>query len=399
MAELSDVLIIGAGAAGLSTLESLRRKGFTGSVTVVGAEKWLPYDRPPLSKQVLAGTWDIERTQLRAPDALDDLNAVFLLDDPVVSLDSVRRHALTESGRELGAETIVIATGVRARTLPGQDGLDGVFAIRTRDDALALRARFAEKPRVVVVGEGVLGVEAAATANSLGLDVTVVGPLAHPMLAQIGPLVGAALGRVHAEHGVRLRLGAGVARLSHSDGKVNGVILADGEELPADVVVVAIGSIPETEWLADSGVTLDNGIVCDSYCRAAESIYAVGDVCRWYDESRGAHIRLENRTNATDQAAAVAAAIVGSAQPYTPIPYFWTDQYDIKIQVHGVITPDADVEIVDGSLDEGRFVAAYRTNGYVTAVLGWRMPKQSRLRRQLIVDDLSRISALPSPAV
>lgn len=191
---------------------------------------------------------------------------------------------------------------------------------------------------------------------------------------------------------MQLRLGNGVVGLTGDQGHVSGVELSTGEVLPADVVVVAIGASPATEWLADSGLELDNGVVCDSRCQAAPGIYAVGDVARWHHEQLGRLIRLENRTNATEQAMAVAGAILGEDRAYEPVPYFWTDQFDAKLQVHGFLPADAEVDVVEGELAAHRFVARYRSGGRVTGILGWNMPKQARQRRQEIVD------AVPSPA-
>jgi len=375
------VLVVGASAAGLSTVEALRRKGYRGEITVLGDELHAPYDRPPLSKQVLSGAWEPARAALRTQEMLAALEAELVLGDPAVALDPATRTVHTGSGRELRADAIVIATGVRPRTLPGQDGLAGVHVLRTLDDALALRTSLLGCARLVVVGEGVLGAEIAATARTLGLAVTIAGPLPAPLALQVGPLVSGLLAELHRERGVLLRLGAGVEGLTAEDGRVAGVRLGTGEVLPADVVVVAIGASPATQWLEGSGLRLDNGVVCDSRCRAAPGIYAVGDVARWHHEQLGRLIRLENRTNVTEQAAAVAAVILGADQPYVPVPYFWTDQFDVKIQVHGLIPAGAEVDVVEGDLAARRFVARYRSDGVVTGVLGWNMPKQSRLRR------------------
>jgi NADPH-dependent 2,4-dienoyl-CoA reductase/sulfur reductase-like enzyme len=375
------VLVVGASAAGLSTVEALRRKGYRGEITVLGDELHAPYDRPPLSKQVLSGAWEPARAALRTQEMLAALEAELVLGDPAVALDPATRTVHTGSGRELRADAIVIATGVRPRTLPGQDGLAGVHVLRTLDDALALRTSLLGCARLVVVGEGVLGAEIAATARTLGLAVTIAGPLPAPLALQVGPLVSGLLAELHRERGVVLRLGAGVEGLTAEDGRVAGVRLGTGEVLPADVVVVAIGASPATQWLEGSGLRLDNGVVCDSRCRAAPGIYAVGDVARWHHEQLGRLIRLENRTNVTEQAGAVAAVILGADQPYVPVPYFWTDQFDVKIQVHGLIPAGAEVDVVEGDLAARRFVARYRSDGVVTGVLGWNMPKQSRLRR------------------
>jgi NAD(P)H-nitrite reductase large subunit len=379
-----DVLVVGASAAGLATVEALRRKGYEGRVTVLGAEVHLPYDRPPLSKQVLAGTWTPEQARLRTPDALSALDAEFVLADPATRLDAGTRTVHTMSGRTLTADAVVLATGLRPRTLPGQHGLVGVHVLRTLDDALALRADLGPGRRVVVVGDGVLGAEIAATVSGLGGPVTLAGPQPAPLAYQFGPLAAGLLAELHDARGVELRLGAAVTGLTEEGGRVAGVRLATGEVLPADVVVVAFGAAPATEWLSGSGVLCDNGIVCDSRCRAADGIYAAGDVARWHHEGLDAVLRLENRTNATEQAIAVAGNLLGDDRPYTPVPYFWTNQFDARIHVHGILSVDAEVSIVEGDVREGRFVAEYRQGGRVTGVLGWNMPKQARLRRQEI---------------
>lgn len=386
MSAPADVLVVGASAAGLSTAEALRRKGFQGGLTVLGAEPHLPYDRPPLSKQVLSGAWEPDRASLRRPAELSALDAEFVLDDPAVGLDAEARTVHTASGRVLRADAIVVATGLRPRTFAGQDGLAGVHVLRTLDDALALRAELMASSRVVVVGDGVLGTEIAATARTMGLAVTLAGPQPAPLESQFGPLVAGQLAELHTGQGVDLRLGAAVTGPAERNGRVTGVELATGEVLPADVVVVAFGAVPATDWLAGSGLKVDNGVVCDSWCRAADGVYAVGDVARWYHDGLHALLRLENRTNATEQAGHVAATILGERRPYTPVPYFWTDQFDVKIQVHGVLSADAEVTVVDGDMAQGRFVALYRRNGATVGVLGWRMPKQTRSRRQEVVD-------------
>lgn len=389
MSAPDSVLVVGASAAGLSTVESLRRAGYAGRITVLGAEKHAPYDRPPLSKQALAGTWELDRTRLRAAEALDELDAEFALDDPAVRLDVGTRTAHTSSGRAHRADAVVAATGVRPRALPGQDALSGVHLMRTLDDCTGLRGDLLRSSRLVVVGEGVLGAEMAATARGMGLEVTVVGPLSAPMAGQIGDVVGGRLAELHRAHGVDLRLGTGVGGFTDTGGRVDGVRLETGEVLPADVVAVAVGATPETGWLEGSGLDIADGLVCDARCRAAPGIYAVGDVARWWHEQLGSSVRLENRTNATAQAAAVAANVLGAERSYAPVPYFWTDQYDAKIQVHGFLPADAEVTVVEGDLDAGRFVARYERDGVPTGVLGWNMAKQTRVRRQEVVDTLT----------
>src|SRR5947209_9391482 len=381
MSAPATVLVVGASAGGLATVEALRRKGFPGAITVLGAEPHLPYDRPPLSKEVLSGAWEPDRTLLRNHDVLSTLDARFILGDPAAGLEVASRTVRTESGRELSAEAIVIATGLSPRTFPGQDDLAGAYVLRTLDDVRALRDELAPGKRVVVVGDGVLGAEIAATAQTMGFDTTLAGPQDAPLAMQFGPLVSGMLAELHTERGVRLRLGVGVTGLVGERGRVAGVALADGAVLPAEVVVVAIGATPATGWLADSGLRLENGVVCDAHCRAAAGIYAVGDVARWRHGRLNTLLRLENRTNATEQAGAVAANILGADTPYEPVPYMWTDQFDARIQVHGLLSADAEVTIVDGDPADRRFVARFHKEGTVVGVLGWNMPKQARLRR------------------
>ncbi|MEU6726055.1 FAD/NAD(P)-binding oxidoreductase [Nonomuraea wenchangensis] len=377
-----DVLIVGASAAGLSTAEALRRLGHDGRLTLLDAEPHLPYDRPPLSKQVLAGAWEPERARLRGQAQLDALEAEFVRGERAVALDVAGRAVTTGSGRVLRADAVVLATGLTPCRLPGQDGLAGVHVLRGLDDALTLRAQLTAGTRLVVVGEGVLGGEIAATARGLGLEVTLAGLGPSVLGDQLGAFVSGLLTRTHAARGVRLRLGVAVESLEGEGGRVTGVRLATGETLPADVVVVAIGSRPATGWLDGSGLALGDGVECDSRCRAAEGVYAVGDLASFHHEGLGRRLRLENRTNATEQAQTVAANVLGADRPYTPIPYFWTDQYDVKIQAHGLPSPAAEVTVAEGDPEQHRFAALYREGGEVTAVLGWNMPKQARLLRQ-----------------
>ncbi|MRG97540.1 NAD(P)/FAD-dependent oxidoreductase [Polyangium spumosum] len=382
----ASVLVVGASAGGLAVAEALRREGYAGKLTLLGAERHLPYDRPPLSKKVLSGAWEADKARLRSEAELAKLDAELVLGDAAVHLDAAAREVTTASGRSLRAEVIVLATGLEPRRLPSQEGLSGVHVLRTVDETLALRADLLAGPRVVVVGDGVLGTEIAATARGMGLTVTVVGPQPAPMASQLGPVVGGYLARLHADHGVELRLGVAVSDLVGEGGRVRGVRLASGEVLPADVVVVAIGSRPAIGWLEGSGLRLADGIVCDSRCQAAEGVYAVGDVAFWHHEGLGTGLRLENRTNAVEQGMTVAANILGKDRPYTPVPYFWTDQFDAKIQVFGFLPSDAEVAIVEGDPARRQFVALYGSRGKVKGVLGWNMVKQTRQHRQHVVD-------------
>jgi NADPH-dependent 2,4-dienoyl-CoA reductase/sulfur reductase-like enzyme len=399
-----DVLIVGAAAGGLATAGALRRRGFTGPVTVIGAETHFPYDRPPLSKQLLAGEWSPERVRLRPVDA------TLHRGDPAVAFDAAAHRVTTASGRVFEAEAVVLATGAHPRRLPGAPD---AYVLRSLDDALSLRAALVPGRRVVVVGDGVLGTEIAATAAKLGTDVTLAGPQPAPMHLQLGPVVAALLAGLHTRHGVHLRLGApvtgtvpaaketspGIALLKTgavaprtdteaagvvpaADAGTAGVVLATGEVLPGDVVVVAFGAAPATGWLEGSGLTIADGVVCDDRCRAADGVWAVGDVARWWHPGFGAPVRLENRTNATEQADAVAADILGAGRPYAPVPFFWTEQFGVRIHLYGI--PAGELEVLEGDPAAGRFVAAYRDAGRPVGVLGWNMPKQARVHKSVL---------------
>ncbi|RDI34640.1 NAD(P)/FAD-dependent oxidoreductase [Lentzea flaviverrucosa] len=383
MGNLERVVVVGASAAGVTTAETLRREGYTGRLTLVGDEEALPYDRPPLSKQVLAGAWEPERTVLRPESAYVDHDIELLLGNAACGLDLARRTVALSNGEELGYDGLVIATGTTPRTLPSGHDLAGVHVLRTVGDALALRGDLLRSSAVVVVGAGFLGTEAAAAARQLGLDVTLVDPLPLPLVRQFGDRVAAAIAELHEERGVRLRNGVGVVRL-HGEGAVSGVELTDGTVVRADVVLVAIGAVPATGWLDGSGVPVDDGVVCDATCRAADGVYAAGDVARWFHPHFGGLMRVEHRMNATEQGMAVARTLLGAQTPFAPVPYFWTDQFDAKVQAYGVFPAGAEMSVAHGRLDERKFVAHYVVRGGVVGVLGWNMARQLRQDRQLV---------------
>ncbi len=383
---LRHVVVVGASAAGLTTAEALRRAGFDGKLTMIGAEQHHPYDRPPLSKQILAGTWEREKINLRQADALSTLDAEWRLGSSATALHIDAREVRLADGDTVGYDGLVIATGVTPRQLPFGHELSGVHLLRTVDDALALRESLRPGARLVVVGCGFLGAETAAVAAGLGVDVTLVDPLPAPMIRQFGATIGGEVAKLHESHGVTVLTSVGVAGISGVGGRVSGVALDDGRTLPADVVLVAIGSVPATAWLADSGLSLGNGIDCDEQLQAAPGIVAAGDVASWPHPGLDERIRLEHRMNATEQGLAAANTLLGKGTPFAPIPYFWTDQYDVKIQAYGTFPADADLVYIDGDPSEGKFTAEYRRGDRVYGVLGWNMPRQTRTLRARIID-------------
>ncbi|MEV2278708.1 FAD-dependent oxidoreductase [Nocardiopsis sp. NPDC049922] len=387
---MRTVAVVGASLAGLRTVEELREQGFDGRIVVVGEEPHLPYDRPPLSKAYLAGTCAPESLGLADESDLDGLAAEWRLGARAASLDPGTRSVRLSSGEEVVADGIVVATGGRARRLPGSEGLAGVHTVRTLEDAAALRADLENSSTgVAVIGAGWIGSEVASTCHALGRPVTVVEANPTPLARVLGPTMGAICAALHTDHGVALRTGVGVESLTSTGfgpwKRVSGVNLADGTHLPADVVVVGIGMLPNTEWLAGSGIAVDNGVICDAGCvTPLPSVVAVGDVARY--RGPGGPVRHEHWTNASEQpATAVRNLLAGTTiEEYRPTGYFWSDQYGTRLQVAGHPADADEVTVVDGSPSDRRFVAEYRRRGSAVGVLAMNNPKLfGRLRRHL----------------
>ncbi|WP_220793106.1 NAD(P)/FAD-dependent oxidoreductase [Nocardioides stalactiti] len=360
------MVVVGASLAGLRAVEAARKAGFEGEIVLIGKEDHLPYDRPPLSKAFLGVADESgvlpEPTYFRTEETLrDELDVDVRLGVAATGLDTVGRTV------HLGAETVrydllVIATGAHPRLIPGAEGLDGVYPLRTLDDSLAVRAKLEEGARTVVIGAGFIGSEVASTARKRGLDATIIEALPTPLVRATGRDMGAAIASLHEKNGTALRCGAGVASIE-GNGKVERVVLDDGTVVEADLVVVGIGVVPSVDWLAGSGLMLDNGIVCDeNLWTGVPGVYAAGDVASWVNPTLGQRQRMENWTAAAEQGAAAARNALDpeNAKPYGTVPYFWSDWYDVRIQFVG--SPEADeVLLVDGDPDEGkRWVALYR---------------------------------------
>ena len=394
---MRTVVVVGASLAGLRATETLRREGFDGRIVLVGAEPHLPYDRPPLSKQLLAGEWEPQDLALRRTP-YDELDVELRLGARATALDAAGRLLTLEGDESLPFDGALLATGAAPRTLPGTPDLDGIFVLRTVDDALDLRARLDARPRVVVIGAGFIGSEVAATCRMRGLEVTVLEALPAPLVRGLGPVLGAVCGELHRDHGVDLRLGVGVAAIE-GDGKVERVRLDDGSTVEADIVVVGVGVAPVTDWLDGSGLVLDNGIVCDETLLAAPGIVAAGDVARWPNPMfDGEVMRLEHWTNAAEQGVAAARRLLvaegEAADAYAPVPFVWSDQYDRKIQTVGHFRGDDEMEVVYGSLDERRFVAVFGRDGRLVGALGFSMPAKVMQYRKMIEERASFADAL-----
>ncbi|MFD3564427.1 NAD(P)/FAD-dependent oxidoreductase [Streptomyces sp. NPDC058686] len=377
---MRTVTVVGASLAGLYAARELRAQGFDGRLVIVGEEPHRPYDRPPLSKDFLTGKAGEDQLALSDVDETLELGAEWMFGVRARGLDARGRTVLLEDGRTVSTDGVVIATGASARRLPGP-ALTGVHTLRTLDDARSLRAELLRGPRrVVVIGGGFIGAETASSCAALGHSVTVVEAAPLPLLPQLGPDMAAVCAGLHARGGVELVTGVGVAAL-HGDLAVHGVELADGRVLPADVVVVGIGAVPNTSWLAGSTLALHDGVLCDDGCvTALPQVVAVGDVAR----VGGA--RAEHWTSATAQPrVAVRNLLAGrTVETVRPLPYFWSDQYGSRIQFAGRRGDGDLVRVVEGAVQDGSFLALYERAGVTAAALAVNRPRPfARVRREL----------------
>ena len=395
----SLVVVVGASLAGLRACETLREEGFAGRIVLVGSEDHPPYDRPPLSKEVLVGKWAPERALLRQGD-LGGLELDFRRGVRAEALDAAARIVTLGTGEQLAFDAMVVATGARARSLAAAEGLQGVHVLRTLDDALGLRAALAQgSPHVVVAGGGVIGCEVASTCRALGLAVTLVEPQVVPMLRLLGPSLGAVAARLAGDHGVELRLGVGIEAVE-GKGRVRAVRLAGGERIACDVLVVGVGAVPETGWLEGSGLVLDDGVLCDERCLAAPGITAAGDVARWKSARAGRPLRMEHWTHAGEMGRAAALRLLRRPEDlpvFDPLPYAWSDQFGVKVQVAGTAAADDQVHVVDGSLDDYRFVALLGQGDRLSAVVGMRRPRVVMHYQELLERGARLDEALASP--
>ncbi len=410
MLSASDrVVIVGASLAGTNAAATLRKEGFGGELVVIDADPSAPYDRPPLSKQVIAGSWDVDRIGLLVRPGNDDgLDIEWRIGVGVERLDVGARRLDLVGGGTLGFDGLLVATGARARHLPGTEGLRGVHVLRTLADSLALRADLDREPsRVVVVGAGFIGAEVAAVCRGRGIDVTILEAAPVPLARVLGDEMGAVCADLHRAHGVDLRLSTGVEGFESDDGgTVCGVRTSDGSVLDAEVVVVGVGAAPEVSWLDDSGVLLDDGLRCDESLRVLgidgapiPGIVAAGDVARFPNACFGGEVmRVEHWENAVGSGTAAAHTLLGSPAPWAPVPWFWSDQYDRKIQLAGWTRAGDEVRVVEGSIEERRFVALYGREGRLVGVLGFNRPAKVIGWRAKIEAGLSWDDALADAA-
>jgi NADPH-dependent 2,4-dienoyl-CoA reductase/sulfur reductase-like enzyme len=385
---LNRICIVGASLAGLRAAQALRKHGYDGTLTLVGAERHLPYERPPLSKQVLTGQWAPERAVLASADELVDLGVELRLGRPATGLDIERRRVLV-GPETLPYDGLVIATGAHPRQLPIPTPAEGVLTLRTLDDSLALRSAI-ERPgaRVVVIGGGFVGLEVAASCRASGRDVTVLEAQAQPLEAAVGSEIGARCAAWQRDHGVDLRCGVSISRFV-GDTRLAAVELSDGTVLDADVAVVGVGADPTTGWLEGSGLTLDRGVVCSAENFAAPDIVAAGDVARWSHPGYTERIRVEHWTNAVEQAECAAvnllAGLDGAPGTYAPTPYFWSDQFGKRLQFAGRIVPGCRVHL-ETRASAGEFVALFTDGDRLSGAFALGVPRDFIRLRRLVVD-------------
>ncbi len=402
---MNHVVVVGASLAGVRACGGLRADGFEGTITLIGNEPHAPYDRPPLSKKVLAGEWDADRIALVRPDEFDKLDVTQRLGVAAASLSTEDRVVTLADGTAITYDGAIIATGAGTRRLPGQIDDPSLFELRTLDDSLSLRARLIDGgQRVTVIGAGFIGLEVAATARLLGNEVVVLEGAPAPLIRGLGAAMGLAVTALHTDNDVPVRCDITVEAIERVGDHLV-VRIGGGESLISDIVVVGVGVAPNTTWLADSELTIRDGVVCDATLNAGvRGVYAAGDIARWpnpqFDDEE---MRVEHWTNASEQGLAAAKNLLAVARgdapvPYSAVPFFWSEQYGKRIQFIGRAAGDDDVLIVKGSIADRSFLALYGKHGRLRGALGLAMPKPLMQCRKLLLDKLSFAEALEAVA-
>jgi 3-phenylpropionate/trans-cinnamate dioxygenase ferredoxin reductase subunit len=389
MTDTRTVVIVGAGLGALKTAEELRRLGFDGTITMIGDEPLAPYDRPPLSKEVLKGTKP-NPPVLLAPDELAALNLTLRTGSTAVALDPVAQTVTLADGAEVGYDVVVIATGARARHWGVGEGAANIWPLRTAADATHIAEVIGRKGHLAVLGAGFIGCEVAASAREMGCEVTMIEMLATPLGHLIGEAAGQEVARRHAAAGVDLRCETTIEDVQLVSGLVKVVNLSDGTNVEVDGIVAGLGVVPNTEWLASSGVIVDNGVVCDANGATSHpNVYAIGDVARWVNVQTGRHTRVEHWTNTVDHAAIVAGHIAPGTHEkkrLAEIPYFWSDQYGTKIQALGEPSGSADLTLLMAGAAGDRPLYLYSRGKQLTGVLGFGLPRAVMRMRSLLTE-------------
>lgn len=382
----TDLLVVGGGIAALRTVETAREEGFTGSITLVTDEPHPPYDRPPLSKLALKGDYDRRVVEVREQSTYPDIGVELIIDNAATTLDLGNKTVSCADGTIVHFNQLIIATGTRARTLQ-MTTPKGVHTIRTQHDSAVIAQALRTQPRVAVIGGGFIGAEVASTARELGCEVTIVEAAPIPLTRVLGNHVGQLCSNLHQANGVRV-LTTQTLRGFMGKTHVTGVLTED-HEIPAELVVIGIGALPNTEWLEDSGLEISNGILCDEQgqCLSAPTgdVYAVGDIASWFNPRTLKHERYEHWTSAVEQAQAVGKQLAGTFNgDEQPVPYFWSDQHGKKIQMLGTPGTNDDFHFITGTTGAFTFVGAYIRKGDITALLSIGAPRDfAKLRRKV----------------
>ncbi|MEX5300386.1 FAD-dependent oxidoreductase [Kocuria sp. CPCC 205292] len=396
---MESLVIVGASLAGLSAARAARNLGFEGRVVIIGDDHQRPYDRPPLSKDFLAGRLQPADLALETDD--EALDAEWILGTRAVSFDPATRLVHLADGTTVHAAGLVIATGASPRSLPQIAAAANVVSLRTLDDAQRLRTLLTPGARLVVVGAGFIGAEVASTAHALGLEVTVLEKSPTPLCGPLGTQLGAVVAGLHERAGVELICGAEIADFALTDGSVTAVHLAGGRVLEADVVLVGIGAVPNTAWLESSGIELGNGVLCDATgATSIPGVVAVGDCAAWWDPATARHHRVEHWTGAAQRPAVAVAALLGADQaglPPVKPPYFWSDQYGTRLQFVGDASRADRVAYEHGGPDQDSLLAVYYTGDHPVAVLAWNQTKLF-CRWRKTVEKLAATAAQPVAA-
>jgi len=380
------IVVAGGSLAGLRAIESLREEGHEGEIVALCGEAEMPYDRPPLSKKFLRSEWEEDRLSLRR-SGFEDLDVDWRLGCRALSLDPAARELRLEGGSVLAYGGLLLATGSRPRALPAAASLGGIRMLRSLADARALREALQPGSRLLVIGAGFIGMEVAASARQLGLEVTVLEALPSALLrglgAQLGPWVMDRFG----DRGVEIRCGVAVKNFL-GDARVRGVELADGTRLEADVVVVGIGVEPACDWVAGSGLDLGDGILCDATgATALPDVVAAGDVARWYNPVYRKAIRYEHWTSAVEQSAVAARRLLqgeAGVEPLAQVPYVWTDLFDLRLAIVGDVGGSDRMHVCQGSLKDDRFLALFGREGRLCGAVSSRRPGPLNACRVLI---------------
>jgi 3-phenylpropionate/trans-cinnamate dioxygenase ferredoxin reductase subunit len=381
----AGTLIVGTGQAGFQTAASLRAEGFQEPITLIGEEPHIPYQRPPLSKGFPLGTQDLESIELRPRNFYQDHNINLLTGETVTAIDRTARLITLASGNRVSYSKLVLAVGARNRMLPVKGAnLDGVLYLRFLDEALLLKERLKNAQHIVVIGGGFVGLELAAVASSLGKSVTVLEALPRLMSRVVAPIISEFYRELHSNRGVTILCGAHVSEIAGSGGAVREIVLSDGRRYPADLALIGIGVVPNIELARDAGLRISNGIAVDENLQTDDSdIFAIGDCAEHPCVFVGSRIRLESVQNAADQAQSVAAAIAGRPNPYRALPWFWTDQFDIKLQMAG-ISQGHDRIVTRGSLETRKLSVFYFKENRPVAIDSINRPLDHMIGRKLL---------------